>query len=181
MSWRRQLHHLLVRHLPKHERLRPAELAGTGGTAVGFQIVNAVSPHRLHVESMAGMTGMIRIFIACAAAALLLSLAANAAELPVPTLHHRVVSHRMQRHHVYVSQRHFGYYFGRWGWRSGGTASSWYGSTFVLAGAPWQGPAIVLKASPKGVARIHCSDRPDACLAEPLLAPVAVAEPWLRR
>jgi hypothetical protein len=121
---------------------------------------------------------MIRIFIVFAAAVLLPSLVADAAELPVPTFHHRAVSHRAHRRHVYVPQRHFGYYFGGWGWRSGGTASSWYGSTFALAGGPWEGPAIVLKASPKGVARIHCSEySPDACLAEPLLAPVAVAEP----
>ncbi len=125
---------------------------------------------------------MIRIFIAFAAAVPMLSFAANATELPVPALHHRVVSHRAQRRHVDVPQRQFGYYFGRWGWRTGGTASSWYGSTFVLAGGPWEGAAIVLKASPKGVARIHCSeDRPDACLAEPVLAPVAVAAPSLGR
>lgn len=120
---------------------------------------------------------MIRIVTAFAAA-VLLPLAANAAELPVPKLH-RVVAHRV--HHVHAPAHHFGYYFGNWGWRSGGTASSWYGSTFVLAGSPWDGPAIVLKASPKGVARIHCTDRPDACLAVPVLAGVAVAEPWVWR
>jgi hypothetical protein len=122
---------------------------------------------------------MIRIAIAFAAA-VLPPLAANAAELPVPKLH-RVVAHRVHGH-VYAPTRHFGYYFGGWGWRSGGTASSWYGSTFVLAGDPWEGPAMVLKASPKGVARIHCTERrPDACLAEPLLAGMAVAEPSIGR
>lgn len=120
---------------------------------------------------------MIRIVIAWAAA-VLLPLTANAAELPVPKPH-RVVAHRV--HHVHAPAHHFGYYFGVWGWRSGGTASSWYGSTFALAGSPWDGPAIVLKASPKGVAWIHCTDRPDACLAEPVLAGVAVAEPWAGR
>ncbi len=125
------------------------------------------------------MSGMIRIVTALAIAALL-PLSANAAELPVPKLH-RVVAHRAHRH-VYAPARHFGYYFGGWGRRSGGTASSWYGSTFVLAGSPWEGPAIVLKAGPKGVARIHCTERrPDACLAEPVLAGVAVAEPWVGR
>jgi hypothetical protein len=123
---------------------------------------------------------MIRIVIALAAA-VLLPLAANAAELPVAKSH-RAVSHRVQRRHVHAPAQHFGYYFGGWGWRSGGTASSWYGSTFVLAGGPWEGPAIVLKASPKGVARIHCTQRrPDACLAEPVLAGVAVAEPSVGR
>jgi hypothetical protein len=128
---------------------------------------------------MVGMSGMIRIVTAFVAA-VLLPLAANAAELPVPKLH-RMVSHRAPRH-VYAPRHHSGYYFGGWGWRSGGTASSWYGSTFVLAGSPWEGSAVVLKASPKGVARIRCSeDRPDACLAEPVLAGVAVAEPWVGR
>lgn len=123
---------------------------------------------------------MIKIVIAWAAA-VMLPLAANAAELPVPKPH-RVVAHRVHRHHAYAPAHHFGYYFGRWGWRSGGTASSWYGSTFALAGGPWDGPAIVLKASPKGIAWIHCTERrPDACLAEPVLAGVAVAEPWAGR
>jgi hypothetical protein len=126
------------------------------------------------------MVGMIRIVIALAAA-VQPSLAANAAELPVPKPH-RVVTHRVHHGHVYGSQRHFGYYFGRWGWRSGGTASTWHGSTFVLAGDPWDGATIVLKASPKGVARIRCTERrPDACLAEPLLAGMAVAEPSVGR
>src|SRR6201998_1720133 len=60
---------------------------------------------------------------------------ANAAELPVPKLHkaqHR--PHRVRTAHA--AKPHFGYYFGHWGWRWGGTATSWYGSTFVLAGAP---------------------------------------------
>lgn len=118
---------------------------------------------------------MVRIVIVLAAA-VLPSLAANAAELPVPKPH-RLVTHRVHHRHVYAPAHHFGYYFGRWGWRSGGTASSWYGSTFALAGDPWDGATIVLKASPTGVARIRCTERgPDACLAEPLLAGVAVAK-----
>jgi hypothetical protein len=107
--------------------------------------------------------------------ALLLTLvpyAANAAELPVPKLHkvHHVAVHR-----THAAKPHFGYYFGHWGWRWGGTARSWYGSTFVLAGAPrWDGAATVVRASPKGIAAIDCPDwRPDVCLAEPILAPVA--------
>jgi hypothetical protein len=127
---------------------------------------------------MVAMTGMIRIVTAFATAVLLLPSGASAAELPVPKLHRHAAIHRVHRLHGYAPRQHFGYYFGGWGWRSGGTASSWYGSTFVLAGDPWEGPAIVLKASPKGVARIDCPERrPDACLAEPLLAPVAAAEP----
>lgn len=119
---------------------------------------------------------MSKTVFAFAAAALLLPLAATAAELPVAAAHHRVITHRAHRVHAYVPRQHFGYYFGRWGWRSGRTANSWYGSTFVLAGGPWEGRGVVLKASPRRVAFIHCPDyRPDACLAETAVAPVAVA------
>ena len=117
---------------------------------------------------------MIRIVAAFAAAALSLPVAATAAELPVA---HRVIAHRVHRLHVHVPRQHFGYYFGRWGTRSGGSASSWYGSIFVLAGGPWDEPSIVLAASPRGIAAIHCTGRrPDACLAEPVVAAVPVAE-----
>jgi hypothetical protein len=127
-------------------------------------------------------TGMTRIVVASAAIVLMLSVAASAAELPVATSHHRVIIHRVHRLHVYAPRQHFGYYFGRWGWRSGGTASSWYGSTFVLAGGPWDGTGVVLKASPKGVAAIHCPEwRPDACLAEPVVVPAAAHGPLVWR
>lgn len=110
---------------------------------------------------------------------MLVPYAANAAELPIPKLKlHHVAVHRAYRVRVaHVVRPHFGYYFGRWGWRWGGTAHSWYGSTFVFAGAPgWNGAASVVAASPKGVAAIHCPDwRPDVCLAEPVLTPVAAA------
>jgi hypothetical protein len=98
---------------------------------------------------------------------------ANAAELPVPKLHK--AQHRLHRvRTAYAAKPHFGYYFGHWGWRWGGTATSWYGSTFVLAGAPGWAGASVVAASPKGIAAIHCPQwRPDVCLAEPILSPVA--------
>jgi hypothetical protein len=121
---------------------------------------------------------------ALVAALLLMPCAANAAELPVPKLHkaHRAAVHRA--HHVrtaYQAKLHFGYYFGHWGSRWGGTAGSWYGSTFVLAGAPGWDEALALKANPKGIAAIHCPDwRPLACLAEPVVTPVAAAG-WSRR
>ena len=119
------------------------------------------------------MIRIMRIVVALAATVPLLPFAASAAELPVPASHHRVTHHVR---HVHVPRQHFGYYFGHWGWRSGGTASSWYGSTFALAGGPWSGPGMVLRASPKGVAAIHCTARrPDACLAEPVVVPVAAA------
>jgi hypothetical protein len=123
---------------------------------------------------------MIRSVVV-SAALLLLPYAANAAELPVPKPHkvqphkvHRIAAHRTYRvRAAYTARPHFGYYFGQWGWRWGGTARSWYGSTFAVAGA-------VVAASPKGVAAIDCPDwRPDACLAEPVLTPVAAAE-WRR-
>jgi hypothetical protein len=90
--------------------------------------------------------------------------AVRAAELPVPKLKaHRAV------HHQRALAVHFGYYFGRFGWRSGGTAGSWYGSTFALLARP-AGPGVLL--SPKGVAAIHCTARrPFVCLAEPVVVP----------
>jgi hypothetical protein len=131
---------------------------------------------------MARMTGTFRNVAAFAATVLLLPVAATAAELPVASPHHRSIAHRAHHLHVSVSRQHFGYYFGRWGWRSGGTASSWYGSTFVLAGNAWAGPGVVLSASPRGIAVIRCTARrPDACLAEPVIAPLAVAAPPIWR
>jgi len=124
---------------------------------------------------------MARIRIVLAAAMIALPAAAGAAELPVPP--HKVHAAKVHRARiVHAARAHYGYYWGRWGWRWGGTASSWYGSTFALAGGPWDGPGVVLKASPKGVAAIHCREGwPHACLAEPLVAPVAVAEPSVWR
>ncbi len=77
---------------------------------------------------------------------------ASAAELPVPKLHQAHHSYRIRA--AYAAKPHFGYYFGRWG----GTATSWYDSTFVLRAAPGWGGASVVAATPKGVATIHCSD-----------------------
>jgi len=117
---------------------------------------------------------MVWIRMALAAAMIALPIAADAAELAVPQVHKaHAAKHRRV---VHVARAHVGYYFGRWGWRSGGTASSWYGSTFVLAGGPWGTAGVVLKASPRGIAAIHCTARrPDACLAEPVVVPVAAA------
>jgi len=124
---------------------------------------------------------VVRI-VAFSAILLLLPYAANAAELPVPKPHktQRVVGHRPHRvRTAHAAKPHFGFYFGGWGWRWGGTATSWYGSTFVFPGAPGWGGASVVKASPKGVAAIHCPAwRPNVCLAEPILAPVATTG-WL--
>ena len=119
---------------------------------------------------------MAWIRIVLAASIVALPIAADAAELAVPQVHKaHVAKHRRV---VHIARAHFGYYFGQWGWRSGGTASSWYGSTFALASGPWGGPGIVLKASPRGIAAIHCTARrPDACLAEPVVAAVPVAAP----
>jgi hypothetical protein len=109
---------------------------------------------------------MIRIF-ALAGVFLVLPLAVRAAELPAPELPkaHRTVHHR----HVHAA--HFGYYFGRFGWRSGGTAGSWHSSTFALLARP--AGHVMLASSPKGVAAIHCpAGRPLVCLAEPVVVPV---------
>lgn len=116
------------------------------------------------------------------AAIIVLPMAANAAESTLPRIHKSdtVKAHRARI--VHAARAHFGYYWGQWGWRRGGTAASWYGSTFALAGGPWDGPRVALKASPKGVASIRCSERAaDACLAEPLVVPVAVAKPSVWR
>jgi hypothetical protein len=118
----------------------------------------------------------LRLIAAAAMAAL--PLAADAAELTVPKIHKAHAAKLHAAHHAHVARAHFGYYWGSWGWRRGGTASSWYGSTFVLAGSPWDGPGIVLKASPKSIVAIHCTEHhPDACLGEPVVTPVAVAPP----
>jgi hypothetical protein len=107
--------------------------------------------------------------------------AAHAADLPLPKLHkHKVEVHF--RHHGRVVRRervHFGYYFGQWGWRWGGTVGSWYDSRFALAGGPgWNGAPILLASSSKRFAAIDCSGpRPRVCLAEPIVAPVRRAEP----
>jgi hypothetical protein len=109
---------------------------------------------------------MIRIF-ALGGVFLVLPLAVRAAELPAPELPkaHRTVHHR----HAHAA--HFGYYFGRFGWRSGGTAGSWHSSTFALLARP--AGHVMLASSPKGVAAIHCpAGRPLVCLAEPVVVPV---------
>ncbi len=120
---------------------------------------------------------MTKLKIALAAALLCAPCAAGAAELAVPKLHKaRTVVHRV--HVVHVVRTHVGYYWGHWGVRSGGTARSWYGSTFAFAGPDWNGGGPVLASSPRGIAAIHCSERrPDACLAEPIVAPVAWGGP----
>jgi hypothetical protein len=109
---------------------------------------------------------MIRIF-ALAGVFLVLPLAVHAAELPAPKLPkaHRAV------HHRHALAGHFGYYFGNFGWRSGGTPGSWNGSTFALLARP--AGHVMLASSPKGVAAIHCpAERPLVCLAEPVVVPV---------
>lgn len=120
--------------------------------------------------------------IAFSAVLLLAPYAVKAAELPVSKPHkvHRVAVHRAYRVRVaHAAKPHFGYYFGQWGCRFGGTARSWYGSTFAFAGASGLDGASVVAASPKGVAAIDCPDwRPDVCLAEPVLTPVAAAGWW---
>ncbi len=72
---------------------------------------------------------MLTIKIALAAAIVCLPLAAGAAELPLGKMHKSRIHHA---HVLHVPKAHFGYYWYRWGWRSGGTARSWYGSTFAF-------------------------------------------------
>lgn len=108
----------------------------------------------------------------------MLPLVANAAELPVPKRHGHVVRHH-RVHVAHAARLHFGYYFGNWGWRSGGTGRSWYSSRFVLAGEPgWGEPSTVFASGPRNAPAIVCSPRrPLVCLAEPTLGPVAMAGP----
>lgn len=110
---------------------------------------------------------MIRI-VAVAGLLFVLPLAGRAAELPVQKLPkaHRAV------HYVRPLATHFGYYFGDFGSRSGGSARSWYGSAFALRAGPAE-PSILLASSPKNIAAIHCPPRrPLVCLAEPVVTPV---------
>jgi hypothetical protein len=72
---------------------------------------------------------MRAIKIALAAVIVSLPLAAGAAELPVAAMHKSRIHHAHARH---MPTAHFGYYWYRWGWRSGGTAWSWQGSTFAF-------------------------------------------------
>ena len=73
--------------------------------------------------------------IAFALAATWLGLSAvSAAELAVPQSHPRMVIHH--RHVRHAGGTHFGYYWYHWGFRHGGTARSWYGSSFVFI-EPW--------------------------------------------
>ncbi len=77
----------------------------------------------------------IKSFVAVALIAF--TLPVGAAELPLPPVHH---AHKATVHRAYAVTRwsvHFGYYWGQWGWRCGGTARSWYGSTFALLGPAW--------------------------------------------
>jgi hypothetical protein len=61
-----------------------------------------------------------------------LPLAADAAELSPGAVHKSA-----HRWHVHDAPRpHVGYYWGHWGWRSGGTRHSWYGSSFAFF-EPW--------------------------------------------
>ena len=104
----------------------------------------------------------------------LLPMAAHAAELPVPHLH-RAVRHRI--HVERAARAHFGYYFGRWGWRSGGAAGTWYDSAFASSGEPdWsQSPAAFASGPPSAPAIVCTPRRPDVCLAEPVIEPLAIA------
>jgi hypothetical protein len=80
---------------------------------------------------------MAWIRMTLAAAINALPMAADAAELAAPPIHK---AHAGKVHHgriVRVARAHFGYYWGQWGWRTGGTARSWYGSTFAFLEPRW--------------------------------------------
>lgn len=72
-----------------------------------------------------------------AAAIIALPTVADAAELTPPPIHK---THAGKVRHVRIARvapAHFGYYWGQWGWRRGGTARSWYGSTFAFLEPRW--------------------------------------------
>ncbi len=99
------------------------------------------------------------------------SLAGRAAELPPagPVHVHRA-------HPVHVMRAHHGYYWGRWGSRTGGSGQLWYRSTFALGGGGWEGGPALLASSPRRVFAVHCNwARPDACLSKPIVVPVGAA------
>jgi hypothetical protein len=68
-------------------------------------------------------------------------LAASAADMSDYPQASRTVHHGYRHHYRHYGARtHYGYYFYHWGWRTGGTARSWYGSKFVFNdGYAWDG------------------------------------------
>lgn len=116
----------------------------------------------------------MRIWTISLAATAFLSVPAVAAQLSIPpTKARHTAAHRVHLSRVPRAPTHFGYYFGQWGWRAGGTPGSWYASMFGLGGGPWSGTGAVLASSRQGVAAIDCSDRrPDVCLAKPIVSAV---------
>lgn len=74
--------------------------------------------------------------IVLAAAMIALPMTADAAELTVPPIHK---AHVAKVHHARIraARPHFGYYWDQWGWRWGGNARSWYGSTFAFLEPRW--------------------------------------------
>ena len=77
----------------------------------------------------------IRIWLAIAIIAL--PMAVDAAELTPPPIHKAHVARVHHARTVRAARAHFGYYWGQWGWRTGGTARSWYGSTFAFLEPRW--------------------------------------------
>jgi len=80
---------------------------------------------------------MAWIRMALAATIIALPIAADAAELKVPQVHKAHAAKVHHRRSVHAARTHFGYYWGQWGWRTGGTARSWYGSTFAFLEPRW--------------------------------------------
>jgi len=79
---------------------------------------------------------MVWIRIMLASAMIALPLAAHAAEMALAPVH-KVHATKVHHARIHLARSHFGYYWGRWGWRTGGTARSWYGSTFAFLEPRW--------------------------------------------
>jgi len=76
------------------------------------------------------------IRIVLTSAMIALPITANAAEIALVPVHKSHAT-KVQHARIHLARAHFGYYWSQWGWRSGGTARSWYGSTFAFLEPRW--------------------------------------------
>jgi hypothetical protein len=81
----------------------------------------------------------IKALLAAAVVACPLAMNVAAARADEDVTRTRIVHH--VRWHHYAPRIHYGYYWYQWGWRKGGTARSWVGSSFSWVNPYVWGPA----------------------------------------